>query len=558
MAQACKACTHPNGSEIDARLADGVAASWISRTYGISQAAVHRHLHNHLTHVAATRVTTADVVADDDLLADARAALGAAPATLTQAISVGDSRTTRNQEKVLLLLADGPQASVSHLARRLGLSIPNATDIVSRLRRRSWVVAESEETALGRLRIRLVDPGWAEVRQIVATDSSMGGAPQFPRVGHSRRRLQEDFFAAGVTVENGYDFGFLLADGNVNRARNLLSIQLSRRDVAVLEGMRERLGSDAPIGDKTTTLKGKEYQQVSIGFSSARLCNDLYILGLGPNKDFEDQAYPLPLVSGPAAAAVVRGVFDGDGTAVRVLTRRPPGAKIVIYNRPATLDWLAEMIRRECQVDGTIYAAANRNQFQFTVIAHADVVRLTNWMYSTPGACLERKREKLFGLIAVREEGLAAKAVATGARDRLIAERYRAGMEMVEVAATTGISLGVVAKTVRQLGLHHRKPYKTPTMADLLDVRNLAANGASVKAIASETGFSAATVLKLLNDPVAATKLLAKATRDTSILELHDRGAQQREIATQLGVSVDLVHKVVSGASGESCSFVDA
>jgi len=456
-----------------------------------------------------------------------------------RAAELGDSASlTRTQERVLRLLEhDGIQPSVSEIARQLGSSISMLLDVVRRLESHGLVK-------------RLVDPGsrrstpiriTAYGQAVLATSATSQEDPdEVARVGHARRTLRENYFAGGLTMTNGYDFGFLLADGSMDRKRYAIHVELAESEQLFLEAMRDRFGSDAPIRVREKTINGKTYRTATLIFSSARLCSDLFALGFRPNKDFRDD-YELPDVHGAVAAEVIRGLFDGDGTIVEVLTRNPHGAKLVINNRQRTLDWAATIIRRETGIEGTVRLISTRGTYAYEVIAHADVVRLAHWLYAAPGSYLSRKRDKLYSLLDERNQALAQRQAEQDARAQEVIRRYGAGMEMAEISELTHVPIGVVARIVNRHGLHHRKPYKTPNLYDLRDVHVLRMAGSNPSEIAYLTGFSLATVRKLLADPTAAAKLEAKWQRNREIRALREQGILIKDIAARLGISRNTV-----------------
>lgn len=353
-----------------------------------------------------------------------------------------------------------------------------------------------------------------------------------------RLTLREDYFSV-LSAENGYDFGFLLADGTMDRGKNSVRIELAGYERDALEGMRARLGSTAYIATRHRIIVKKPRTQVSVGFSSRRLCADLVRLGLGPNKDFQD--YTLPSVPPEAAAAVVRGLFDGDGSAVRVLTRRPTGVKLVIYGRESTLVWTAGIVRAALGIEGMIYEAHTRKQFAYTVIRHVDVVRLASWMYADGGPCLERKRIKIASLIEEREKHLATKVASRRSFDAEVASRYATGAETGAIATELGVSESRILTSVRRQGLHHRKPYARVDLSLLRLVQRRRSEGTSFPAIAQEYGLSLETARKLVTDVAYIAGLERKAARDAEIVRLRGTGLMLREIAMRIGVSKNAV-----------------
>lgn len=53
-------------------------------------------------------------------------------------------------------------------------------------------------------------------------------------------------------------------------------------------------------------------------------------------------------------------------------------------------------------------------------------------------------------------------------------------METTAIAQTTGLSVATVHRVVREQGLHHRKPYRTPAVEEAARVRDQLDAGSSV------------------------------------------------------------------------------
>lgn len=82
--------------------------------------------------------------------------------------------------------------------------------------------------------------------QIARDDSS--GIPVSSTMGQA-------VCAHGLDVTSGYDYGSLLADGSINREQNAIA-RNAQRDTDLLEGMRARFGSDAPILSRRKIVSG--------------------------------------------------------------------------------------------------------------------------------------------------------------------------------------------------------------------------------------------------------------------------------------------------------------
>lgn len=139
------------------------------------------------------------------------------------------------------------------------------------------------------------------------------------KIGIKRSRhshlINEDFFKK-MTNESAYILGFVFADGSINTSlhHNQLSIELNKKDVEILEFIRNNIQPSIKIHTYKRKHKKtkKHYFSIKVCFSSKEIVKDLIELGCCPNKTYQE--IRIPDMPKELYRSFIRGVFDGDGS----------------------------------------------------------------------------------------------------------------------------------------------------------------------------------------------------------------------------------------------------
>lgn len=124
--------------------------------------------------------------------------------------------------------------------------------------------------------------------------------------------LNENYFEKIDSQDKAYFLGFIGADGCLYETKdknkqNILRINIQKKDIKILQLLKEYLKTDKPIG--STTKNSREY--VSLEISSNKIFSDIEKLRLHPRKTYENTIATIPKEFMPA---LIRGYFDGDGS----------------------------------------------------------------------------------------------------------------------------------------------------------------------------------------------------------------------------------------------------
>ncbi len=197
--------------------------------------------------------------------------------------------------------------------------------------------------------------------------------------------LKEDAFDE-LTPEACYWWGFVYADGNLNRERSL-TVTLQLRDRKHLISLAKFLGSDRPIKD----IKVQKYDATVLSVTSQHMGRRLIELGIiahRPHPETIDRLLPINL-----ARHWLRGFFDGDGS---IGFRRTSGQpRITFCGSLKLIRWIRSALSEGChsKVDATIYQ--HKSGLSYLEFSGRKVVaRVMDYLYAEPGPCLLRKRER--------------------------------------------------------------------------------------------------------------------------------------------------------------------
>lgn len=139
------------------------------------------------------------------------------------------------------------------------------------------------------------------------------------RTGKPKKRVykvNEKFFKHIDTEEKAYIFGFICADGHIEKDR--LKITVSIKDKDILEKIRYNLQSNHPIKEIQRTNPYDKTERrfltlVELMIGSVELVKPLFNMGLTTNKTYTLNGNILKHIPKYLIRDFLRGYFDGDG-----------------------------------------------------------------------------------------------------------------------------------------------------------------------------------------------------------------------------------------------------
>lgn len=125
----------------------------------------------------------------------------------------------------------------------------------------------------------------------------------------NRAYSKNEFFFKKENSNMAWLLGFLAADGNVSKDKNIIKIALAEKDREILEKIKKLVDIENPISEYTNS---KGYDVVSLSWSSKQHKKDLNKYGIIPNKTYKIS--PPYQLNKKYWIDYIRGYFDGDGS----------------------------------------------------------------------------------------------------------------------------------------------------------------------------------------------------------------------------------------------------
>ena len=201
------------------------------------------------------------------------------------------------------------------------------------------------------------------------------------------RKIRDDFFENIDSEVKAYFLGLLIADGSIIRPKtkkcaDCLSLTLIQKDEYLLVRLCEELFvENDPVIHRTVGRTTSE-----IRFSSQILCDSLAKWGVVPNKTFI--AY-IPDIDPVLMPHLIRGIFDGDGTAFFTKGRFRFG----IYGTYRLCTQMRDYLVQHCGCN-------NNNVFDKGTVSFVtwgrpcDIESFYNLIYTDATVWMKRKRDK--------------------------------------------------------------------------------------------------------------------------------------------------------------------
>ena len=120
-----------------------------------------------------------------------------------------------------------------------------------------------------------------------------------------------NYFEIIDTEDKAYWLGFIYADGNINKAKNTLTINLQGRDYKHLEKLNKCIDGNFAVKRFDANKKGHVYKMCQILVYSTKMAKDLINYGVIPHKT---DKIIFPELPHHLIRHFIRGYFDGDGS----------------------------------------------------------------------------------------------------------------------------------------------------------------------------------------------------------------------------------------------------
>jgi len=214
----------------------------------------------------------------------------------------------------------------------------------------------------------------------------------------------ENYFAE-KSLQACYWAGFIAADGNINKKRNLLQIGLSIIDEIILKSFKDNINFDGVIfkyksksriiasNNKLTDSK----ECIGMAIVSKQICDDLWNnFKIGPRKSLTHEP-PTGLTFEQELAFII-GYIDGDGSIIVLKRNLKYPIKFNIVGTEIFLNWVSSKIKQLSKLDSKInshktqskaYSLQGSDKFAYDVLKYLEVI---------PVPKLNRKWDKIRNL----------------------------------------------------------------------------------------------------------------------------------------------------------------
>ncbi len=201
-----------------------------------------------------------------------------------------------------------------------------------------------------------------------------------------------DYFSMIDTEEKAYWLGFIYADGNVNKVKNTLTINLQAGDKKHLEKLNKCLEGNYSV-KVTEDIRGdKTYWNARLSVYSTKLVKDLINKGVVPNKT---SVIVFPTIQNDLVRHFIRGYFDGDGTVCERKHKKGPSDLACFFTcgNHAFLESIRKILF-ENNINSYI-VQTNENKVYLSLAGLQNPDNFLKYIYKDATIYLDRKFEKM-------------------------------------------------------------------------------------------------------------------------------------------------------------------
>ena len=192
--------------------------------------------------------------------------------------------------------------------------------------------------------------------------------------------------------ESAYWLGFIVADGNINKNGHSLHINLSRRDKSHLQKLSNLLKQ--PVKDTVWQKDGKFYNGCYLCLSSSECWNDLYSLGVVPNKGVSDQSVILNNIPDDLKHHFLRGVFDGDGTVALPNPSNKNAYAVGFCGEKRMMLAISAYLREQLGIGDTLPSNPSDNFAVIRWVGKRQTEAICGFLYRDASIFLDRKKNR--------------------------------------------------------------------------------------------------------------------------------------------------------------------
>lgn len=199
--------------------------------------------------------------------------------------------------------------------------------------------------------------------------------------------------------QKAYWMGFILADGNVNKYENCMTIRISKKDESHIQKISQLFKVPYKTYQEQDKRTNKVYHGVQFDLSSKQICQDLINKDIKPRKKGKAKQI-FSSVPSSLYNHFIRGFFDGDGS-ISIIShtknRKIPQYRINMVGKYDILFAIQNIFYKKLKIPkntvrkmGVIYTLDYGGNRRIRAIG--------NYMYGNSSLFLERKKERFDNL----------------------------------------------------------------------------------------------------------------------------------------------------------------
>lgn len=221
-----------------------------------------------------------------------------------------------------------------------------------------------------------------------------------------KHKYNESAFENIKDEDQAYWLGFIVADGGIEilksdkRSTYRLRILLAQYDENHLAKFKDFISPTAELKRGKSTIKGrKNYKNVSVSIYNKKIVEDLYDLGIHPNKSAnESYVHTSPELD----KHFIRGNFDGDGCFSYWYRDNTLYQELSFLGSISLMQDISDVLETNLSLKGTIVQEGILYKLRFTKID--DVIKIQQWLYDKATVYLDRKHTKILEWLELRND----------------------------------------------------------------------------------------------------------------------------------------------------------
>jgi hypothetical protein len=217
------------------------------------------------------------------------------------------------------------------------------------------------------------------------------------RCSHTKiNYINLDFFRTIDNEEKAYWLGFIYADGNVSKNRNMFQINLQIKDYSHLMKLTNIFNGKTKIYnikcDKIEWgFKKKLIQQCRLTICNQELKNDLISKGVVPMKSYIDSIDIFNYIPDNLLNHFVRGYFDGDGWISKIKSEKwGESYKIGFVGQFKFIEKIKNILIRQVNMKDKKINQSN-GCVTMEIRGRKQIKSVVTWLYKNSSIYLERK-----------------------------------------------------------------------------------------------------------------------------------------------------------------------